>query len=668
MSLLAALSNLIPTLLLVVFLRRLSTGWSLLGVFAVAWALGQVLLVPLTYLLACWLVGSLSPTLAAVSELLLLMQAAALAVTVLVFRPKPFRALRQAFKSRGARGCIIDAAFLTAAVSFSYFFYVPHVIEEPGAIYRSSAYWDFTAHYPIVQNFVFGDNFPAKDETAGELPLLYHFFSDLQVAIVSALGGSLSGAFLWVSVLSLVSLLVLMREFARALFASEAAGWAAAIFAITSSDVRWLFDLVGAPCKEPFIRPFLSFIAPMKQSMVQCPFGNFNVSMFNMFYFLEERHLLFSSVLVLIAAMLLRAFALQGVARGILVGALFALFSQWNVFILPMLLLLLLPGLLRRSSVLGASAAILTLVGVGVMQATAVKEAVMGSGWFRTEELQAHLNLGFATEDVSKSISLQRFLEYYGFAIGPMLLCAAIGLVLMWRRSKRDFALFVPVLLGTFVLINTVQALPQSVYENHKWVKPWQGFLQIAAAAPVAALLVRGSVLRVILAFTLVVVLSVSGIAEAIPFMQVGKRELLVDYPSPLIDGIREKTRPSDVIATSSPREVLMAGRRVYYLDNTDLAGTIPHLRGLSFRFSRRAELQQQLYRAFDPVGFCEVAAELGVAVVEFSPEQQAKPLFSQLAEQVILRADIPRKNGSFAFVSTGFCGSLLLEGDNTGS
>lgn len=657
MSLLAALSHLFPALIVAIPLARRWPASSLLCLAAVSWAVGQVIATPTTYLLSCLLVGAVSPTLAAASKLLLALEAVALLVLIAVSKTRPWSWLRDAFRARGLLGTLLDTSFLAGALCFSYFLFAPHVIEEGGSIYRSSIYWDFTAHYPIVQNFVYGDNFPAKDETAGELPLLYHFFGDLQVATVSALGTSLAASFLWTSVLSLVSLLILLREFAREIFRSEAAGWAAALFAITSSDMRWMFDLFRMPCGKPVWTPFVDHVHPLAFSVPTCALGDFNVSMFNLFYFVEERHVLFSSVLVLVAAMLLRGRGGLTLVQGACLGGLLGLFSSWNGFIAPMLLLLLIPGLLYRERRLGVVAAACVLAGAWVYPAIITQQVVTMSGWFREDALVPHLNARFATARAGDEISAGRFLLYYGFSLGPMIACALVGLGVMWKWARADFFLFVSMLLGTFLLINSVQALPQSIYENHKWVKPWQGFLDIAAAAPIGLLLSRRSLMRALSATLILAVMLGSGVAEAIPFFAWRQREHVIEHPSAMIDQIRSKTGAGDVFATHSSREALMAGRRVYVLDSADIAGTIPRLHGLGFNFEKRAQSQQRLYAAQASSAFCSVARELGVAVVEFSPEEQAKPLFSQLRNHVIIEAEIARKgSGNFAYVSTDFC------------
>lgn len=652
MAPLAILINLFPTMLAAVPLRRLWSERSLLGIAAASWLLGQVVLIPCTYVLACFLATHISPTLTAAGEIMLFLEAATLVFVLIVQR----RRLTWRAPARSRAAVLTDLTFLILALGFSYALFSPHVYQEGTELYRSGLYWDFTAHYPIVQNFVFGDNFPAQDETAAGLPLLYHFYGDLQVALAGALGTPLAESFLWVSALSLTSLLVLTREFAKDLFKSEGAAWAAAAFVITSSNLRWVFDLLGNACQPETLAPLVNYVHAARHGLPRCSFGDFNVSMFNLFYFVEERHVLFSCALIVLAAMLLRALPCLTVVRGATLGVLFSLFCSWNIFLLPMLLLLLLPGVCSRGSRVASVAGILILFAICAAQGVAVRDIVTNSPWFEVGKASPSLNVNFATENYTQTVTLRRFVEYYGFSIGPTLLCAAIGVLWLFRFDRRTFWLVTPVLFGTFLLINSVQALPQSIFENHKWVKPWQAILSVVSAAPIAVLCRRRSLARVLGVLVVMWVMTASGIVEAVPFFTKEGSKKVADYPSPLIEEIRAKTRPDAVFATSNPREVLLAGRRIYFLNNKDMDGTIPHLQGVSFRFAKRERVQGFLYSANNAETFCSMAERLGISVVEFSPEQQRSDLFRQVSQHTIMRVMVERKGGEFAFVSLDFC------------
>jgi hypothetical protein len=200
--------------------------------------------------------------------------------------------------------------------------------------------------------------------------------------------------------------------------------------------------------------------------------------------------------------------------------------------------------------------------------------------------------------------------------------------------------------------------MANSIYENHKWVKPWQGFLNILAVAPCALLLHKRTSLRIALTVCVSLLLTISGVMEALAFTRSFTMPI-APYPSEMIKLIWEKTRPHDVFVTALPREVLLAGRRVYFLHHKSLEGTTPHIQGLGFKFALRAGQEARLYRATSPETFCSVALELKVDVIEFSAEQQRLPLYAAIQEHELFNAVPYKQTEPRSYVSTRFCDSL---------
>lgn len=656
MPALAVLSSILPTALVFAVMLRLRGPAALVPLVAISWLIGQVAVTALAYLISCALVPVVSPTLQA-AHLVVLALEAIVAVVLCIRHRRDFgpmlREIRSAFYSDAPW---LQVVSLAAALFFSHALFEWHFFLDGNVLYRSKIYWDITAHYPIIQNFVFGDNFPAVDETAAGIPLIYHFFGDLQVAQYVSLGASLPGALLWVSTLSLAALMLLAQRLAEEVCKSRAAGVAAALIIISASNLRWLAEFFSPPPESSVFAPFTRAVSPMSYSAPLYPFGSFNVSMFNLFYFVEERHLIFSCALVALTAYLGRDRRPMSDAAALIAGVLLALFCGWNIFILPILGLLLLPRLfnpqLRRSALI-MIAVMGTINLAHVAHANAV---ISASPWFDSAAAYPKLNFGFAAPKVDSPVTLGRFLGYYAFSIGPMLLCVAAGGVMLWRRARPDFWLLVPAIVVTFVLINTVQPMSTSVYENHKWVKPWQALCAVVAAAPISALIGRASLLPRAGGALLLVLLTLPGIPEAVPFFNRGSKARLAEYPSRFIGLIWDKTAPQEVFATQNPREILLAGRKIYYLNNDNLGGTIPHLRGLRFKFPQRLTSQLQLYAVMKAEDFCSTAQQLGVHVVEFSPQQQWLPVYSKVKHWELFSATPEGEQGRFSYVSTREC------------
>jgi hypothetical protein len=154
----------------------------------------------------------------------------------------------------------------------------------------------------------------------------------------------------------------------------------------------------------------------------------------------------------------------------------------------------------------------------------------------------------------------------------------------------------------------------------------------------------------------MVMVLTISGVFEAIAFTRSFSMPI-APYPSEMINLIRERTRPHDVFVTSLPREVLLAGRRVYFLHLKNLEGTIPHIKSLGFKFSKRAEQEARFYQAANLEQFCATAQELQVDVIEFSPQQQKLPVYGLVRENEIFSVTPYKETEPRSYISSRFCG-----------
>lgn len=651
---LVPIANLIPLILFLIVVRRWFSECSSLAQWAIAWLLSQVVVTASTYLLSCTLVSFVSPTLYAANTILLGIEVCLL-VAVAIYNRQAIKTWRPNLSGYLTTATLRSAIYTALCLTFSYFLFDVQFFEQDGTLHRSLVYWDITAHYPIVQSFIFGDNFPARDETAAELPLLYHFFSDLQIANNGALGASLTNAFLLVSVLSLTSLMILVREYARVLFKSEVAGWVAGVLVITSSNLRWAVDFLNPWSHFGLLEPLYEPVHPFIYSVPKYPFATFNVSMFNVFYFVEERHVIFASALVIVTALFVRAHFRPSLLAAITSGAVLGMFCEWNFFILPLLLLILFSGIIipgRRAALFAMLCSVCLVTGYLMLSTKAV---LASSEWFNKNYVRLRFNFNFATDRPGDVINLWRFIQYYAFCAGPTLMCAGLALCVLWGRSRRDFWVLMPITIGTFILINTVQPMPNSIYENHKWVKPLQGFLNILAVAPIALLLQKKTALRVTSATLMVIALTISGIAEAIAFLRCPSM-VFSPYPSELVNLIRDKTQPQDVFITALPSQVLLAGRRVYYLDRSNLGGTQPHIQGLGFRFKKRAAREARIFASKSIEEFCAIAQELRVNVVEFSKSQQTLAIFASLTDKVLFTAPPWNEAEPRAYVSTAFC------------
>lgn len=80
----------------------------------------------------------------------------------------------------------INVLLIVFCFVFAYIFLSPHLMTKNNVIYSSPIYWDFHWHAAIIQNFVYGDNFPPQNEAYPGIPMAYHFFGDLVMGIYDA--------------------------------------------------------------------------------------------------------------------------------------------------------------------------------------------------------------------------------------------------------------------------------------------------------------------------------------------------------------------------------------------------------------------------------------------------------------------------------------------------
>lgn len=99
-----------------------------------------------------------------------------------------------------------------------------------------SAFSDFGAHLPVIRNFSFGQNFPARYPHYPDGTMRYHFMFYFHAANLEYLGLNLAWALNLPSILSLVSFSMLLYSLCVGITGKKAAGiWTCLLFAFRSS-------------------------------------------------------------------------------------------------------------------------------------------------------------------------------------------------------------------------------------------------------------------------------------------------------------------------------------------------------------------------------------------------------------------------------------------------
>ena len=515
------------------------------------------------------------------------------------------------------------ALFLMACGTFAVFFYRPHLAQTAEALSRSPVYWDLNVHAPIVQNFAFGDNFPAQNESFAGAPETYHFFFDLVTAVPVAFGVPLASAFLLVSAASLFAVLGLLAGFAEELAGGAGAGMLAALLACTSSSLR--FSDALAPRTGRAVLGGVADLLTRRDHPYLASFvtGNpfaYNGTMFNLFYFLEERQLVFASAFLLSSVLLLSTRARWSLPFCVAAGGAFGLFALWHLFV-TISLGLALVWLLATAPERRKTAAVLIGMAVSGGAFLAWVAWVSRPEWFVPGGRPAlRLNTAFSTMPGGPPFSLLHALGYWLYGWGLKAILGVAGLAFAYRRRRSLFDALTSILIPTFLLVNTLQVLPLSIYDNHKWLRPMSLFLDLAAGFFVAEkiwLSRRRVAFRVAALAAAMALMTFSGVLELVPFWRSRPTVFYAPYPTELTRLVRELTAPRDVFASFEANALHLAGRRLFVGNDADERGTASLVASAGFDVARRQRELIDLYGAATRRQFCDVARRNGIAWVE---------------------------------------------------
>ncbi|MEP6769908.1 MAG: hypothetical protein ABJC61_14645 [Acidobacteriota bacterium] len=533
------------------------------------------------------------------------------------------RAARALFFYRLRPAVAGKVVFLTACGAFAFFFYRPHLSQNAEALSRSPVYWDLNVHAPIVQNFAFGDNFPAQNESFAGAPETYHFFFDLLTAVPVAFGVPLASAFLLVSAASLFAVLGLLAGFAEELAGGAGPGMLAALLACTSSSLRF-WDALAPRGGRAVVGGVADLLTrrdhPYLASFVAGnPFA-YNGTMYNLFYFLEERQLVFACAFLLSSVLLLSTRGRWSLPFCVAAGAAFGLFARWHLFV-TISLGLALVWLLAAAPDRRKTAAIFIGMAVSGGAFLAWVAWVSRPEWFVPGGRPAlRFNTAFSTMPGGPPFSFLHALGYWLYGWGLKAILGGAGLILAYRCRGRLFDALASILIPTFLLVNTVQVLPLSIYDNHKWLRPMSLFLDLAAGF---FLVERIWFSRPHAAFRLAAVaaamtlMTFSGVLELVPFWRSRPTVFYAPYPTGLTRLVRELTAPRDVFVSFEANALHMAGRKLFLGNDSDERGTASLVASAGFDVARRQRELLDLYGAATRRQFCDVARRNGIAWVE---------------------------------------------------
>lgn len=604
------LFSLLPTVLVYSYLQSKKLLTSKLLLLSLSWFVGQYLSAIVIFVIA-GILHFVTTAITLKATIIYLSVLTALAIgrhRQLMAFLKSFRAFRWqailSFKTLMIVGCLL----------FSYSFFAPHLAQYGRKIYTSPVYWDFKLHMPMIQNFALGDNVPPENESFSGVPLTYHFFWAFLVSIYSAAGLGLVAAVQTVSILSFFMLLVTILGLGEEFFSSFGIGALAVVLTITSSSLRFLyedpFELVRRLFTNTGHPYFFSFIPGN-------PFG-YNGTMFNLFYFLVENQMIIGVLFLLLAVAIFSIRERFTSATAFFVGAVMGFFFLWHVFITLMIFASLV-FLLVFDKEKKKTLALLLGFGAVVFCHSVYLQLVSQSSWFYSDSNSyPRINFKFPTMNQEYPFSVSNALFYYIFAYGLKIVLLPVGLYGLWKTKRRLFFLLASIILPTFVLVNTVQLAPLSIYENHKWLRPMNVVVDIVVATFLYRFFgERQKRWRTLLGIFTLVILTLSGLIELRPFQNSRASEFFVDLDSPIRSAILGQTPPGSTFVGRHGLEIQSAGRKLFLGDYV--------LPQLPLDKNRRREIIKKLYVTTDSAEFCTLSHDFHIDYVEYDGDNEAK-------------------------------------------
>lgn len=508
-----------------------------------------------------------------------------------------------------------DIIIVLSCLIFSFMFFAPHLIFKDGSIYTSPIYWDFHWHVGVIQNFVYGNNFPPQYEAYAGVPMTYHFFGDFVFAIYSSLGLPLVGAMNVGSILVLFFVLLAIIGCGEEFFHSKRAGIIAAILVVTTGSMHFIYFLSGMNDKtiwEGIASILGNTQHPWKVSFIEGNPNNYNGTMFNMFYFLQERHMLFGILYLLFSMLIFYKRESLSTKELLIAGVLMGAFFYWHLYITIMvvaaLVFLLLFGEEKKKTFILLAGSLF----VFLLCFAYVKSIVINPAWF-TDKASGfpQLNTSFAGGKAAFGSPelLNAMIEYYRFAYGFRLLFLGIGLFILFKTDKQLFRVTLAFLLPTMLLINNIVLSPDSS-ENHKWLRPVNIIFDLTVALAVFKVFFDKSKPFIKMAgVACMIVLTLSGIIELMPFLNSKPTVQYAPYTSAFITSVRAHTTPQSVFAGKHERELHLAGRKLYLGNN---AGP-----NYALNKEERTAIVDKLYQSASVKEFCELALKNKIDFVE---------------------------------------------------
>ncbi|SMC26512.1 Q-cell neuroblast polarisation [Andreprevotia lacus DSM 23236] len=466
----------------------------------------------------------------------------------------------------------IEGLYLLGALLMSSFIAFYTLMVKDGALFVGSTVWsDFGPHLAMIRSFSFGDNFPPQYPHYPDGTIRYHFLFQFLAATLEALGFRIDWAFNIPSILSLVSLFLLLYVLAVAIVGSRLAGvLTGVLFIFRSSFAFFSF------AKDHLNGDLWDALWNVSLHIGKTEHESWGLWAQNVYA--NQRHFAFSiSILVLVLLALLPLLQQRMAAsnkatdiggriaatfggldnwlvgdwrRAITLGVLLGAIGFWNgaVVITTLIVLFVLAlACARRLE-------FLVIAVIAVVMSVLQSKLFIGGG---ASAVHPTLYFGFLAEFKTWPGITAFNLELLGIFL-PLLLVAICGA----PRGTRWLALALvsPYVFATFVSLTT------DINANHKFIMIGVMLANVYIAALLARFLRSGDGALKALALIFVALLTITGLVDLKTLYNMNKGNVLVPMNDPVVDWIRQNTKPKDVFLTdmSVLHAAQFAGRPIY--------------------------------------------------------------------------------------------------------
>lgn len=405
---------------------------------------------------------------------------------------------------------------------------------------------------------------------------------------------------------------------AESFFNSKLLGFFAVCLAIASSSLHFIYYFAqhkGEDIYQLIYSILTNTASPFNNSFIfNSPF-HYDGVMFNLFYFLEERHLFVAPVFLLFCIWITvnrNNFSLKTLT---IFGALMGGFFYWNVFVALMIPLGLLFVLLFDSNRKTTLALLVGCASVVGIQYEWLKHALQVSGVYNPDIANyPRFNYSFATviSNNSAPTTLLAIARYYIFAYGLKVILAPIGFFMIWKKNKHMAIIFLAFTIPIFIVINTLQISPSGVGENHKFLLNMNIILDLAAAYVLLAMFRKNISFR-ITAFVFLFFLTISGVIEDVPFINSSPSSIYADYsPTSLSRVIQDYSAPQSVFLGKDTKQIQLAGRKIFVGVS---AGD-----DSSISMAQRETIGAQIYQSNSKASLCQQLGSNPLTYIEYPP------------------------------------------------